>query len=77
MALGFVLIQVEPTREHEVYKALQGVAGLVEVYPLFGENDLIAKVEATDLDGLGHVIVAGIRSIPGVSSTKTFTVAKL
>ena len=77
MALGFVLVQVEPSREQEVYKAMQGLDGLVEVHPLFGEHDLIAKVEAADLDTLGNIIVAGIRSIPGVSSTKTFTVAKL
>lgn len=77
MALGFVLVQVEPGREQEVYQTLQGLDGLVELHPLFGEHDLIAKVEATDLDALGRAIVSNIRTIPGVSSTKTLTVAKL
>jgi DNA-binding Lrp family transcriptional regulator len=73
MAIGFVLISTAPAREHDVYNALQNVGEIVELHPLFGEYDLIAKVEAEDFNVLGQVVVDRIRSIPGVIDTKTLT----
>lgn len=73
MAVGFVLIGTEPKKEHQVYDALLGIKEIVELYPLFGEYDLIAKVEAGDYDMIGEVVVAKIRSIAGVRTTKTLT----
>jgi DNA-binding Lrp family transcriptional regulator len=76
MAVGFVLISAAPGREHEVYNTLLKVSEIVELHPLFGEYDLIAKLEAADFDTLGHVIVNKIRSIEGVVDTKTLTGTK-
>lgn len=41
------------------------------MYPLFGDYDLIAKVEASTFDEIGDVVVKHIRSIEGVKATKT------
>ena len=76
MALGFVLISASPGREHDVYNALLKVNDIVELHPLFGEYDMIAKVEAPDFDALGFVIIKRIRSIEGVVDTKTLTGTK-
>lgn len=73
MAVGFVLISTVPGKEHEVYNALLAVPEIIELHPLFGEHDLIAKLEAKDFDTLGHIIVDKIRSIDGVDETKTLT----
>ncbi len=73
MAVGFVLISTAPAREHEVYNALLKVKEVVELHPLFGEYDLIAKIEADDFNKLGQVVVDQIRSITGVIDTKTLT----
>lgn len=73
MAVGFVLISAAPSKEHEVYNELLKVDEIVELHPLFGEYDLIAKIEASDFDTLGHVIVNQVRSIDGVVDTKTLT----
>jgi DNA-binding Lrp family transcriptional regulator len=73
LAVGFVLISAAPAREHDVYNELLKVAEIVELHPLFGEYDLIAKLEAPDFDTLGHVIVNKIRTIAGVVDTKTLT----
>ena len=70
-AIGFVLIDIEPTREKEVYQKLMKVEHIVELYPLFGEYDLIAKVEADSYDAIGDIVVSKIRAIPGVKATKT------
>jgi DNA-binding Lrp family transcriptional regulator len=73
MAIGFVLISAAPAREHEVYNRLSKVPEIVELHPLFGEYDLIAKIEADDFETLGNLVVNNIRSIEGVIDTKTLT----
>ena len=70
-AIGFVLIDIEPTREKEVYQKLTKIKDIVELYPLFGDYDLIAKVEADSYDAIGKLVVSKIRSIEGVKATKT------
>lgn len=73
MAVGFVLIHAETGLEHEIYNTLLDVPEVVELHPLFGEYDLIGKIEAPDYDALGHIIVSRIRSKDGVKDTKTLT----
>ena len=73
MAIGFVLINAAPAHEHEVYNKLSKVPEIVEVHPLFGEFDIIAKIEADDFEKLGNLVVNKIRSIDGVIDTKTLT----
>ncbi|UCF11846.1 MAG: Lrp/AsnC ligand binding domain-containing protein [Thermoplasmatales archaeon] len=76
MALGFVLISVAPAHEHELYNKLSKVPEIIELLPLFGEYDLIAKIEAEDYEKLAEIVVNKIRSIEGVIDTKTLTGAK-
>ena len=66
-----MLIDIEPTREREVYAKLMKIQQIVELHPLFGEYDLIAKVEAASYDAIGSVVISQIRSIEGVRATKT------
>jgi len=73
MAIGFVLINVSPAHEHDVYNKLSKIPQIVELHPLFGEYDLIAKIDANDFEELGIIIVNKIRSITGVLDTKTLT----
>lgn len=73
MAIGFVLISTAPAKEHDVYEKLREVPEIVELHPLFGEYDLIAKIEADDFNVLGQIVVDKIRTIPGVIDTKTLT----
>jgi len=76
MAIGYVLINTAPAYEHEVYTKLSKVPEIVEVHPLFGEFDIIAKIEAEDFERLGNLVVNKIRSIKGVIDTKTLTGAQ-
>jgi len=77
MALGYVLIIAAPSYEHEVYNKLSKIPEIIELLLLFGEYDLIAKIEAEDFEKLGEVVVNKIRSIEGVIDTKTLTVPKI
>lgn len=76
MAMGFILISTAPAREHEVYSDLLKIPEIIELHPLFGEYDLIAKVEAEDFDTLGKIVVERVRAIEGVADTKTLTGTK-
>lgn len=73
MAIGFVLISTIPSKEHEVFSTLSQVKEIVEIHPLFGEYDIIAKIEAEDFNKLGQIVVDRIRTVPGVIDTKTLT----
>jgi DNA-binding Lrp family transcriptional regulator len=69
MAIGFVLINTAPAHEHEVYTKLSKIPEIVEIHPLFGEFDLITKVEPEDFEKLGELVIEKIRSIKGVIDT--------
>ena len=73
MAIGFILINISPAHENDVYNKLSKIPQIVELHPLFGEYDLIAKIDAADFEELGTIIVNKIRSITGVLDTKTLT----
>ena len=73
MSVGFVLISTAPGKEHEVYVELKKIPEIVELYPLFGEFDLIAKIETKDFNELGRIVVEKIRMVEGVLDTKTLT----
>ena len=77
MAVGYVLINVEPGSEQHVHAALADVACVVDATVLFGDHDLIAKLVAPDLGDIAKAVVNEVRSIPGVKQTKTLAGADL
>jgi len=76
MSVGFVSINVTPGRERDVYDRLLKEPDIPEIYPLFGEYDLIAKVTVKDFDQLSDIVFNRIRTIKGVTDTKTLTGGK-
>jgi len=73
MAIGYVLITTAPTKEYYVFKQLSKVKEISELHPLFGEYDIIVKLEAKDFNKLGKIVVNKIRKIKGVIDTRTLT----
>ena len=73
MVIGFVLMHIAPLHEYEVFNKLSKLNEIMEVHPLFGEYDLIAKIEAEDYENIGEIIVNKIRTIDGIIDTKTLT----
>ncbi len=71
MPIGFVLISVSPLRERQVFNAVSNIPEVLELYPLFGEYDIITKIKGDSYDGIGSVVIKKIRSIDGVLDTKT------
>ena len=73
MCIGFILIKAAPALEHEVYNSLLNVKEIIDLEPLFGEYDLIAKIKAEDFDKIGKIVINKIRSVRGVIGTKTLS----
>jgi DNA-binding Lrp family transcriptional regulator len=67
---GFILINTIPKQEHKVYNSLSYDSDIIEVQPLFGEFDLIAKYKLKSLSKKGKKISKKIRDIDGVLDTK-------
>ena len=75
--MGFVLIHVSPLYEYEVFNKLSKLKEVIELHPLFGEYDLIAKIEAEDYESIGEIIIYKIKTIKGITDTKILTGIKL
>jgi DNA-binding Lrp family transcriptional regulator len=73
VVIGFVLIHVSTLRESEVFNKLSKIPEVIEVHPLFGEYDIIAKIEAKDYDGIGEIVIHKIRTLDGILFTSTLT----
>lgn len=71
MATGFALLSISPLYEKAVYEALKTIPQIVEVHPLFGEYDILVKIECRDIDEIGEVVIKRIRAIKGIVDTKT------
>ncbi len=77
MAIGFVLMHVSPLHENDVFNKLSKLNEVIELHPLFGEYDLIAKIEAKDYESIGEIVKHKIKTIDGITDTKTLTGIKL
>jgi uncharacterized protein with GYD domain len=77
LATAFVLITTAPGREKEVSQALDNIELVTKRWMLFGEYDVIAKVEAEDEFTLTRIIVEEIRPINGIVETKTLIGAEI
>ena len=71
MSIGFALLTISPLHEKLVYESLKNVSEIREIHPLFGEYDILIKLECQDIDAIGEVIIKEIRSLKGVVDTKT------
>ena len=77
MAIGYVLINVQPGTEHSVYEAVKSLPHVTDATVLFGDHDLIVKLEADALATIAKSVVEHIRSVEGVVNTKTLAGADL
>lgn len=77
MAIGFVLITTEPGQEKLVRGKLEEIELVTAGWMLFGEYDLIARVQAEDEYDLTRCIVEQIRPMNGIVDTKTLIGAEL
>jgi len=76
MPMAFVLINSEIGGENEVLEELRKVPNVKEAHIVYGVYDIIAKVEAEDMDKLKSIITWKIRRLDRVRSTLTMIVVE-
>ena len=77
MAIGFVLITTKPGKEQFVRDALDDIEYVTNKWILFGEFDLIARIQSDDEFTLTKTIVENIRPIEGIIDNRTLSGAEL
>ncbi len=77
MVIGFIFIKTKAKMEVKTYRQLKKIKEIKELTPLFGEYDLLAKVEAKDLHILSRIVLKRIRIVPGVQDTMTLSGTKI
>ncbi len=77
MAVGYVLINVTPGEEYDAYQAIKELDNVVDTTLLFGDYDIIVKLEADSLSTIAATVVDTIRQVGGVLDTKTLAGAEL
>jgi DNA-binding Lrp family transcriptional regulator len=71
-----VLLTTATGKENHVLQEMRKLPELSEVHQLFGQFDMIARIESQDYDVLCDIVLEKIRTIQGITSTKTLITAR-
>jgi DNA-binding Lrp family transcriptional regulator len=74
---AIVMINTAMGKTNEFFTAIEKAPGVKEAYAVSGPYDVIAIVEAEDLDALGPLITRDIHSVSGITKTLTCIVLKV
>lgn len=74
MVLAYILITIRSGAEKEVLEKLKEVAEIRDANLVYGEYDLIAKVELNEISQLSDFVIEKIRVLP-IERTTTLIVA--
>ena len=77
MATGYVLINVKPGMEFQAFQEIKVMENVVDTTILFGDYDILVKIEAVDMGTIARTVVDQIRQVEGVSDSKTLAGAEL
>lgn len=76
MPTAFVLVNSEIGAEEQVLGTLRKVSEVKEAYMVYGVYDIVARVEADEMDVLKTIILTEIRGLESVRSTLTMIVVE-
>ena len=68
---AYILIETSVGKSREVAETLRKIAGMRTVDPVTGPYDIVAVVEADDLNSIGHLITGQVHTIGGIVRTVT------
>jgi DNA-binding Lrp family transcriptional regulator len=74
MPMAYVLINTEPKHMESVVETLEKLDSVVEVFPVYGVYDVVAKIRADSMDKLKEIVTWKVRSIDEVRSTITMLI---
>ena len=68
---AYVLIETAVGKSREVAESLKGIPGMQAVDAVTGPDDIIAVLEAFDLNAVGEAVTSNIHTIGGILRTVT------
>ncbi len=71
METAFIFIKVKPGKEREVLEKLRKIKNVTESFELYGDYDVVVKVETEEKERLQAIIMQQIRSIKDIEDTST------
>ncbi|MEO6999741.1 AsnC family transcriptional regulator [Humibacillus sp. DSM 29435] len=74
MVQAYILIQTEVGKAASVAEAIATITGVTMAEDVTGPYDVIARVEAANVDDLGRLVIAKLQDVPGITRTLTCTV---
>ncbi len=74
--LAYVLIALKTCDESKVLDSLKQLPEVEEAHVLFGEWDIIAKVNVNGTEDLAAFMIEKVRTLPEVKLSSTMIVAK-
>lgn len=74
MPMAYVLINTEPKHMENVVSVLEKLDSVVEIFPVYGVYDVVAKVQAETMEKLKDIVTWNVRSLDEVRSTITMLI---
>lgn len=74
--MAYVLITTATGKENFVLDRIRALPELTEAHQLFGQYDIIARMETEDYDRLCDVVLQKVRNIQGVTGSRTLICAR-
>jgi len=75
MIIAYILVVAKSGVEKEVVNALGEITEVKEAKIVYGQYDIIAKIELEDVTALNGFILNKLRAISGVESSSTLVAA--
>ena len=76
LVIAYVLITTATGKEGRILDQIRDLPELTEAHQLFGQYDILARLEADDYDKVCDVVLQKIRSISGVTGSRTLICAR-
>ena len=74
---AYILIQTEVGKAATVAEAIAGISGVTLAEDVTGPYDVIARVEARNVDELGKLVVSKVQNLDGITRTLTCPVVHI
>ena len=69
---AYVLIETAVGKTKDVLRSLKQVKGVREADAVTGEYDIVAVIEADDLNSIGELVTGNIHTVGGIQRTTTY-----
>lgn len=77
MVQAYILVQTEVGKAASVAERIAEIEGVVVAEDVTGPYDVIARVEAENVDDLGKLVVAQVQDVKGITRTLTCPVVHI